>query len=72
MGTLTINTTAPQDARLVKAFGAELNLPGNATPAQIRAAVLQYLKDVVKRQERKAATIAANIAADAVTDIDVT
>ena len=72
MGTLTITTTAAQDTRLAKAFGAELGVGATANAAQIRGAVLQYLKDVTKKQEIKAATIAANAALESVTPLDVT
>lgn len=72
MGTLTITTTAAQDTRLAKAFGAELGLGGNANAAQIRGAVVEYLKAVVLRQEQVAARKAAKDALNAVTPIDVT
>ena len=72
MATLTITTTAAQDARLVKAFGTELGLPGNASAAQIRGAVIVYLIEVVKRQEQREAKRLAKIAADTVAPIDLT
>ena len=77
MGTLTINTTAPQDARLVDAFGKHLGtmdvtdpenpVPRDATGAEIKAATINWIKQVVYGQERKAAQ-----AAISVPDIDPT
>lgn len=55
MGTLTITTTAQQDARIVAAFGVELGLGRNATAAEVKAAVIQRgLREVVQRQEMQA------------------
>lgn len=59
MATLTITTTAPQDARLVVAFGAKLGLGRNATAAEIKADIIGYIRYVVSDQERLA-VIAAN------------
>ena len=72
MATLTITTTAAQDARLAKAFGVELQLGGNANAAQIRGAVLEYIKAVVRKQELAEATRAANEVISSITPIDVT
>ena len=75
MGTLTINTTAPQDARIVDAFGKVLGTvdgngdPRDATGAEVKAHVIQYIKNIVLTQERKAA---AQAASDAVPDITPT
>lgn len=52
MGTLTITTTAPQDARIVAAFGNRLGLPGNASAAQVKTAVINHIKAVVESYER--------------------
>lgn len=52
MGTLTITTTAPQDARLVAAFGRLLNLGRNATAAEVKQNVKDYIRQVVIAQER--------------------
>ena len=70
-GTLTINTTAPQDARIVAAFGKQLNtmdltdpdnpVPRNATGAEVKAALIQYIKQVVFDQERKALVEAVSV-----------
>ena len=58
MGTLTITTTAAQDARIVDAFGKELGLtdaqgnPRNATGAEAKALIIQRgIRDIVNRQE---------------------
>ncbi len=69
-GTLTINTTAPQDARIVAAFGKQLNtmdmadpdnpVPRDATGEEVKQAVIQYIKQVVFTQERRAARQAAD------------
>lgn len=72
MGTLTITTTAAQDQRIARAFGTELGLGANANAAQVRQAVIEYLKSVVQRQEIAAARKAAREAAATVTPIDVT
>ena len=53
MGTLTITTTAPQDALIVAAFGDRLGLPGNALAAQVKAEVINFMKRVVEAYERK-------------------
>lgn len=54
MATLTINTTAPQDARLVVAFGAKIGLGRNATASEIKADIINYIRAVVFDQERLA------------------
>lgn len=68
MGTLTITTTAQQDARIVAAFGRRLGLGRNATGAEVRENIVQFVRDVVEQQERDAAALAAM---DAVTPVDV-
>ena len=70
-GTLTINTTAPQDARIVAAFGKQLGtmdltdpekpVPRNATGAEVKASLIQYIKQVVFDQERKTAVDAVSV-----------
>ncbi len=60
MATMTINTTAQDDAKLVVAFGAKLGLGGNATAAQIKADIVNYIRAVVSDQERIAASLTAN------------
>lgn len=59
MGTLTITTTSEQDARIVAAFGAKLGLGRNATGAEVKAAVIGYVRAVVGEEERRAAARAA-------------
>ena len=59
MATLTITTTAPQDARIVAAFGRYLGLPGNASAAQVKTEVFNFIRLTVADQERKAAEAAA-------------
>lgn len=66
MATLTINTTAQQDARIVEAFGKHLGLtdaqgnPRNATGAEVKAALIEHVKAVVYSHETaKVATAAA-------------
>ena len=54
MATLTITTTAAQDARLVVAFGARLGLGRNATAAEIKADIINFVRAVVNDQERLA------------------
>jgi hypothetical protein len=56
MATLTINTTAGEDARLAPAFGALLGLAGNANAAQIKANVVAYITNVVHVYENQQAT----------------
>lgn len=58
MAVLTITTTAPQDARLVVAFGTKLGLGRNATAAEIKADIIAYVRAVVNDQERLATTAA--------------
>jgi hypothetical protein len=42
MATLTITTTAAQDTRISAAFGENFN--GNATGAQVKADIIEYIK----------------------------
>jgi hypothetical protein len=58
MGTLTINTTAGEDTRLQAAYGKKLGV-GTANAAQIKAAIIQQIKDVVQEQETATAIAAA-------------
>lgn len=69
MATLTITTTSQQDARIVAAFGAELGLGRNATAAEVKAAIINYVKTVVYEREKAAARVSAEAA---VTTIDPT
>ncbi len=55
MATITITTTAQDDARIVVAFGAELNLGRNATQAEVKALMIQRgLREIVQKQEQQA------------------
>ena len=51
MATLTIITTAAQDARLVTAVGKAQGLGRDATPAEAKAFVIQLLRQLVQQQE---------------------
>lgn len=62
MASVTINTTAGEDNRLAPAFGAYLNLPGNATAAQVKAVLVDFMKTVVRNYE--AAQLAKTVPAD--------
>lgn len=74
MGTLTITTTAPQDARLVAAYGRKLALkdaqtppqPRNATAAEVKAEIIRMIKQDVFEQE---AAAARQTAQDGVADL---
>lgn len=62
MATVTITTTTAEDNRLAPAFGAYLNLPGNATAAQVKQALIDFMKGVVHNYE--AAQLAKGVGAD--------
>ena len=51
MATLTISTTAPQDARIVKAYGAKLGLGRNATGAEVKAHIISEIVQAVEQFE---------------------
>lgn len=61
MGTLTITTTAAQDARMVAAYGRLLGTADangvvrNATAAEVKAAIIQNTKNVVAAYEAQRA-----------------
>ncbi len=73
MATLTITTTAAQNTRIVKAFGGILglrdgnDLPRNATAAEVKSAVIDYVKETVLRHERNEAVQAASDAISPIT-----
>lgn len=69
MGTLTITTTGPQDARIVDAFGKRLNLGRNATAGEVKQQVIMFLVNAVQEQEQRTAI---NAALAGVTSIDPT
>ena len=64
MGTLTVNTTGAQDARIVAAFGDKLGLEGNASAGEVKTDIIAYIKGIVHSYETRQAAIAA---ADGVT-----
>ena len=59
MATLTITTTAPQDARIVAAFGKRLNLGRDATLAEVKQQVIAFITNAVQEQETGTAVAAA-------------
>ena len=68
MGTMTINTTASHDVRLVAAFTDLLQPvdgngdPRNATAAEIKARIIQDIKGTVHTFETREANEAASAA----------
>lgn len=61
MATLTITTNAAQDTRISAAFGEPFN--GNATAAQVKADIIEYIKQRVPSYEQRqaAATAVASV-----------
>ena len=55
MGTITITTTAAQDTRLLAAFKDRLLLETNPSAAEIKAYIVQVLRDVVLDYEKREA-----------------
>lgn len=55
----TITTTAPEDVRIVAAFGKYLNLGRDATQAEVKAAIIVWVKGVVFNAEAEAAKASA-------------
>lgn len=55
----TITTTAPEDARIVAAFGKYLNLGRDATQPEVKAAIIVWVKGVVFNAEAEAAKASA-------------
>jgi len=53
MASVTITTTAPQDARLAPAIGAKLSLGGNANAAQVKQWLIDQLRAAVIDYERQ-------------------
>lgn len=53
--TTTITTTAQDDQRLATAFGTRLGLGRNANAAEIKNALINWLRAVVIEEERVAA-----------------
>lgn len=65
MATLTITTTAQQDARLQKAYAAVNGWPRDATLQEVRTLIIQQIIDTVRKGEQI-------IADQAVAPIDIT
>ncbi len=59
MATLTITTTGAQDSRIVTAFGHKLFLGRDATPAEVKTAVIAYIVGVVREDESNVAAASA-------------
>lgn len=59
MGTMTINTTAPEDVRLTAAFGKRLGLGRDATGPEVKSAIIQMIRNAVQEQEVNTAVQAA-------------
>ncbi len=68
MATTTITTTAAQDARIAPAVGARLGLdvPRNATQAEVKAHLVAYLTGIVRDYEAQQ-SIAAIVPAAPIT-----
>jgi len=52
-GSITITTDSAQDARIVVAVGSIMNLGRNATQAEVKAFLVQYLRQSVQDYERR-------------------
>jgi hypothetical protein len=55
----TITTTAPEDARIVVAFGSYLNLGRNATQGEVKGAIATFVRGVVFNYEAEVAKATA-------------
>lgn len=72
MATLTITTTAAQDARIAAAFGSQLNLGRDATGAEVRAAIIAYVRNTVLAYEQtQAVRTATQTAIAGVVPVDI-
>lgn len=58
MASITITTTAQQDARLTVAFGEFLHPGTNATAADVKAWIISELRRVVQEYEQRQAIAA--------------
>jgi hypothetical protein len=61
MATVTITTTAEQDARIASAFRKILELNQNPTGAQIKAWLIDRLREAVLNYEREQQRIAITV-----------
>jgi hypothetical protein len=64
MASITITTTGAQDARLTVAFGAYLHPGTNATAADVKAYLIEHMRQIVLDYERQQALIALPQPAD--------
>ena len=62
MASMTITTTAQQDARIVAAYGTKLGLGRNATGAEVKEEVIRMIKRDVREQEFFVASTSAQAA----------
>ena len=69
MAVMTITTTAAQAQRVATAIGVRLRLGRDATQAEVKAEVIEFLRQVVINTE---AQTAAKAAADAAAAFDPT
>lgn len=59
MATLTITTTGAEDTRISAAFGADLGVGVNANLAQVKAAVVAFIRNKTLAYEQQQAAAAA-------------
>ena len=60
MASVTITTTAPQDARLTVAFGDFLHPGSNATTAEVKAYLIEHMRQIVRNYEDNVAKAAVD------------
>jgi hypothetical protein len=58
MASITITTTAPQDARIAPAIGSLLGLGRNATVPEVKAYIIDGIRQSVQDYERRVAQAA--------------
>lgn len=58
MASITITTTGAQDARLTVAFGALLHPGTNASAADVKAYLIEHMRQVVQNFEQQQAIAA--------------
>lgn len=66
MASVTITTTAPEDARIAPAFGDFLGLGRNATAPEVKTALVAFLKNTVLSYEQQQAAKQAVAATTAI------
>lgn len=69
MASMTIDTPTGEDSRIQAAFGRYLGLSGSATGTQIKNATINWMKSVVRDQER---AVASQTAIAGVVDVNPT